>query len=267
MKALLSKNRIAEIKKTASGNMVKVCIMAEKYRQYKRQKDKRAKQKPKKYLKSTDYLSREQFATILKYVVSRANKDRQRTQNLTRAIFNEMLIILLAETGLRASEVVNLKLRNLPAYHGKPEIEVESGKGNKDRTVGISEFLVKKLADYMKYHKGHSQDTALFLSERRQPFTYHALYAKIKKIGDNTGIWLNSQGKSRLKPHNFRHTFATLLSDVSNNETLVQSQLGHQNPATTAIYTRTLNQKLRSAMDNFHKSLWESFDAVLSDKT
>ncbi len=265
MKTLLSKNRIAEIKKTgqiADADIKKLCQMAEKFRQYSRQKDKRAKQKPKKYLKSTDYLSSEQFAKILCYLVRKADIDRKRTQTLTRAILNEMLVILLAETGLRASEVVNLRLHNLPVYHGKPEIEVVAGKGNEDRTVGVSEYLVDKLKDYISsYHKGHRKETALFESERGGAITYAAIYKRIKTIGTKVGIWINGN-RSKLTPHKFRHTFATLLLDVSDNEFLIQFQLGHEEPSTTAIYTRTLSEKLRGAMEHYHKRLWRNYNPV-----
>ncbi|MDD5328067.1 MAG: site-specific integrase [Phycisphaerae bacterium] len=257
MKTLLSKQRIATIKRTATGDIHKLCLMAEQQRQYTRQKTKRAKQKPKKYLKSTDYLTSEQFARVLSFIISKADIDRKRTQAQTRAILNEMLIILLAETGLRASEAVNLKLRNLPSYHGKPEIEVEEGKGNKDRTIGISDYLVQKLNDYVKkYHKLHSAGAAVFYGQQGA-LTYKAIYKRIKTIGNNCGV--------RLKPHIFRHTFATLLLDVTDNQFLIKNQLGHDNLATTTIYTRTLNQKLRSAMGNFHNRLWQSYNTVLFD--
>ena len=255
MKHLLSKNRIAKLKKTADGDMLRALSMAEKFRQYSRQKDKRAKQKPKKYLKSTDYLSSEQFARILTILANPKGH---------RAELNEMLIIFAAETGLRPSEVVKVKLINLPTYHGKPEIEVVSGKGSKDRTVGISQYLVKKLTEYVhNHHKGHAHNTHLFLSEQGTQLSYGSFNAKVKKIGRKAGIWLKEDGRSRLAPHKFRHTFATLLLDVTDNEFLIQNQLGHEEPATTAIYTRTLGEKLRYAMDRYHKRLFEHYNPVL----
>ena len=86
------------------------------------------------------YLSVEQFAEIMSFVKAEADETRAQSPYLCRAIMNEMLLILMAETGLWASGVCNLKLKNLPSYHGKPVIEVECGKGqktSKSRRLGM----------------------------------------------------------------------------------------------------------------------------------
>jgi integrase len=67
-------------------------------------------------------------------------------------VVGEMLVILMVETGLRAAEIRNLKLKDLPPYHGKREIVVEEDKGKKDRTVEISEYLQKRLCDHVHWH-------------------------------------------------------------------------------------------------------------------
>ncbi len=257
MKRLLSKEKIARIHKQAANPTLKqLCRMAEFYRQYARAKAKRAKAKPKKYLKSTDYLTAEQFGRIMSMLYGRTGR---------RADVNKMLIVFAAETGMRPSEVINVNLCNLPHFHGKPEIEVFDGKGNKDRTVGISDFLVRYLDKFIaKYHKNHSATTPLFLSENKTRMSYASFNAKVKTIGRIAGIWL-SGNKSRLTPHKFRHTFATLLLDVTDNEILIKNQLGHDQLTTTTIYTRTLSEKLRCAMNNFHNRLFQSLNAPLFD--
>ncbi|MHC4105089.1 MAG: tyrosine-type recombinase/integrase, partial [Planctomycetota bacterium] len=175
-------------------------------------------------------------------VKSRADAARVKSKYLGRAVINEMLIVIMVETGLRAAEISNMKLKDLPGYHGKQGIDVRQGKGGKDRTVGISRYLANRLTDY----------------------TNCSVYSKIKGIGLETGIWLyrkSGKVKSRLSPHKFRHTYATFLLDVSDNEFLVQSQLGHEQPDTTQIYARTLSAKLRKAMDGLHNRLWEAVEA------
>ena len=265
MKNLLSKNQIKNIRaKFADDAGIKLLTrMAESHRQYAREKAKRLRRRPKKYLKSTDYLTTEQFARILYTLSTRAERDRKRTSIATRNIQNEMMVILMAETGLRAGEIINLKLRDLPGVHEKTEIEVREGKGRKDRTVGISDFLTQKLIAYCaKYHKGHGPEAWLLNSERGGQMKYYSIYSKIKTIGRICGIWLIGD-KSKLKPHNFRHTFATILLDETDNEFLVQSQLGHEKTDTTKIYTRTLNQKMRSAMNGFHNRLYLAYNGEL----
>lgn len=123
--------------------------MADEYRRTVRSRRLPQKRKVKQQLKSTDYLSVEQFAEVINFVKSEADAVRAKSPYLCRAVINEMLLILMAETGLRASEICNLKLKNPPAYHGKPVIEVECGKGQKPRTVGISEWFVSQLTGYV----------------------------------------------------------------------------------------------------------------------
>jgi integrase len=267
-KAILSKARIAEFARShrdGDQDIVVLALMAEKQRRAIWAAKKAKKRKPKKYLRSTYYLSIEQFAKVMAVVKSQADAARAKSKYLSRAVINEMLIIIMAETGLRAAEICNLKLKDLPGYHGKQEIEVRQGKGGKDRTVGISRYLASRLTDYTNcYHKYRSEESWLLRNERGGAISYQSVYSKIKGIGLETGIWLyrkSGKVKSRLIPHKFRHTYATFLLDVSDNEFLVQSQLGHEQPDTTQIYARTLSAKLRKAMDGLHNRLWEAVEA------
>jgi integrase/recombinase XerD len=260
-KKLLSKRTIREIVGRYTDPEIKaLAAMAEQHRQAVRSARKPKKRKQKTHLRPTDYLSAEQFAAIMQVVISESDTARSRTNHITRAAVNEMLVILMAETGLRAAEVCNLRLKDLPSYHGKQEIEVISGKGDKDRTIGISLYLKDRLCDYVSlYHKHHALEGWLFRSEQGSRLKYRSIYAKIKRIGFKAKIWLyrkDGKLKSRLSPHKFRHTYATLLLHVSDNEFLVQNQLGHEKPDTTQIYARTLSEKLRAVMNNFHDRLF-----------
>ena len=95
----------------------------------------------------------------------------------------------MAKTGLRASEICNLKLKNLPSYHGKPKIKVKCGKGQKSRAVGVSEWFAARLTAYVHRYLGStSPESWLFRSERGGPIKYASIYAKIKRIGIKSGI-------------------------------------------------------------------------------
>jgi integrase/recombinase XerD len=260
-KTLLSKSKIKEIvKRSTDPEIAELAAMAEQQRKFIRSAGKTRRRKQKKYLKSTDYLSVDQFAAVMNIVIAEADSAREKTKHINRAVINEMLVILLAETGLRAAEICNLKFKDLPSFHGKQEIDVRSGKGNKDRTIGISQFLKNRLCEYVNlYHKHRSPDAWLFRNERNSQIKYQSVYSKIKLLGVKSEIWLNHKNgkiRSRLSPHKFRHTYATLLLDVTDNEFLVQNQLGHEKPDTTQIYARTLSEKLRKSMDNLHERLW-----------
>lgn len=260
---LLSKEKIQQIvrqHKQTIPEIEQLGAMAEEHRREVRSRQRPRRRKAKQQLKSTDYLSVEQFAEVIKFVKAEADQARARGQYLCRAIINEMLLILMAETGLRASEICNLKLKNLPSYHGKPVIEVECGKGQKPRTVGVSEWFAARLTEYVNQYLGSaSPESWLFRSERGGPIKYASIYAKLKRIGIKSGIWLyRKDGRltSRFSPHKMRHSFGTALLNSSNNTWLVQIALGHSKAETSQIYARTLSEKTRKDMNRFHDYLW-----------
>ena len=230
---LLSKEKIEQIVKQHKQTIPEIeqlGAMAEEHRRQVRCRRRPRKRKVKQQLKSTDYLSVGQFAKVISFVKSEADEARAKNSYLCRAVVNEMLIILMAETGLRASEICNLKLKNLPSYHGKPTIEVECGKGQKSRAVGVSEWFASKLTGYVHRYLGSaSPESRLFRSERGGPIKYRSIYMKIKRIGLQNGIWLyrkDGRLKSRFSPHKMRHTFGTGLLNASSNTWLVQIELG-----------------------------------------
>ena len=260
---LLSKEKIQQIVKQHKQTIPEIeqfAAMAEAYRREVRSHHRPGKRKVKQQLKSTDYLSVEQFARVMGFVKAEADAARAKSPYLCRAVMNEMLLILMAETGLRAGEICKLKLKNLPSYHGKPMIEVEFGKGQKPRTVGVSEWFVAQLTGYVnRYLYSASPESWLFHSERGGPIKYASIYAKVKRIGIKSGIWLyRKDGRlvSRFSPHKMRHSFGTALLNSSNNTWLVQIALGHTKAETSQIYARTLSEKTKSDMNGFHDYLW-----------
>lgn len=130
-----------------------------------------------------------------------------------------MLLILMVESGLRVSEVCNLRLKCLPSYHGHQAIEVVDGKGNKDRAVIISKWLMQVLADYVqRYKAGCDLENHLFRSEQGGALVTRSVYHKVKRIGLKAGIWVytkDGQLKTKLSPHKFCHTMAVQLLDTS----------------------------------------------------
>jgi integrase/recombinase XerC len=193
---------------------------------------------------------------------SQADAARAKSRYMNRAVLNEMLIIVMVESGLRVSEVCNLRLKSLPSYHGHQALEVLNAKGEKDRTVTISDLLTERLGDYVRrYHGRHSIESFLFRSENGGRLSPDSAYCKVKLIGLKARIWVyrkNGRLRTKLSPHKFRHTNATHLLDVTGSEFLVKDQLGHEKTDTTHIYARTLTEKLRSAMNAFSKRIWSN---------
>jgi site-specific recombinase XerC len=182
------------------------------------------------------YLSDTQLKQLRQHVKDMADLARQRGSE--RAIIDELTVELLANTGLRASELCDLNIGDLPVAHGKPSVWVRDGKGKVTRTVDIPESLIKRLDRFVRlYRKGAKAKTPLLVSTKGKRMIYRTIYEKMKKLGKKSGI-------GRLHPHMLRHTYLTRLYNVEHDLRFVQDQAGHASPTTTAIYAKT-NSKAR----------------------
>ena len=198
---------------------------------------KRKKAKKRGGLAPDKYLSETQLKKLRRYIRDKANLARMRAGS--RGVIDELIVELLVNTGLRASELCNLNIGDLPARHGKDCIWVRDGKGKVSRTVDISEKLKKRLERFVKlYRKGARAKSALLVSERGDRIIYRSIYAKVKRIGEQAGI-------GKLHPHMLRHTYLTRLYNIEKDLRFVQDQAGHASPTTTAIYAKTNNKARR----------------------
>ena len=177
------------------------------------------------------YLSEKQLKKLRQYVKDHA--DLARSRGSQRNVTNELIVELLVGSGLRAMELCNLNISDLPVSHDKDSIWVRDGKGNVTRTVDISEQLQKRIARYIRlYRKNAKPDDPLLLSEQKGRIIYHGLYARIRRIGTAAGI-------GKLYPHMLRHTYLTRLYNIEKDLRFCQDQAGHADPKTTAIYAKT----------------------------
>jgi site-specific recombinase XerD len=198
---------------------------------------KKTKRKHRGGLTPDKYLSEDQLKKLRRHVRDMADVARMRGSR--RNVVNELIIELLVGTGLRASELCQLNIADLPVAHGKDSIWVRNGKGNVVRTVDINDKLTKRIARYVRlYRKNSKPNSPLLLSEwKGQRISYQGLYTRIKRIGERAGI-------GKLHPHILRHTYLTRLYNVEHDLRFVQDQAGHASPTTTAIYAKT-NSKAR----------------------
>lgn len=270
---LLSKRRIWELSKElvrlgiGPVEAAALCDMAEGYRAIAKSQGKaRRRTRRKQNLRPTDHLSRDEVSAVIEVLRQRADRDRGRRHYSSRALSTEMIVYLLLDTGLRVEELCNLRMRNLPVYHGKSEIEVEDGKGHKARVAGLSSWCKDRLKEYIGACRHSDPDAWLFRSERGGPMTTRAVRGRLKTLGKAAGIWLyhkNGQVKTRLSPHKFRHTHATFLLDVGENLRLVQDQLGHEKPQTTAIYAKIMSSKKLAVLDRCHDVVFSALKGDL----
>ncbi|MDP2926119.1 MAG: tyrosine-type recombinase/integrase [Nanoarchaeota archaeon] len=146
---------------------------------------------------------------------------------------SKLMMQMLYSSGLRVSELVNLKIADLNLNENIGY--VRSGKGKKDRMFVLSKKLSKKLEKYLEKKK----DWIYVLSEKKS-LTTRNIQKIIKKASVKAGI------NKEVTPHTLRHSFATHLLDMGVDIRKIQELLGHSSIATTQIYTHISSEQLKS---------------------
>lgn len=160
---------------------------------------------------------------------------------------NKAIIEVLFSCGLRVSELVNLKLSDL--YLDSKFIRI-LGKGNKERLVPISPKAIKELNYWfidrkeMKIKPG--EEDYVFLNRRGSHLTRTMILIMIKQLAKEAGI------KKNISPHTLRHSFATSLLEGGADLRAIQAMLGHEDIATTEIYTHIDTTTLRQEILEHH---------------
>jgi site-specific recombinase XerD len=159
---------------------------------------------------------------------------------------DKAILELLFSTGLRVSELANLKKEQLNLK--KDEFTVR-GKGKKPRVVFLSEDARRWLKEYLAAR--HDLSPYLFVSHDRahkseENLTARSIERLVKKYAKVAGI------TKKVTPHTMRHSYATDLLMNGADIRSVQSMLGHSSITTTQIYTHITNQQLRDVHKAFH---------------
>ncbi len=153
------------------------------------------------------------------------------------AVRNRAILWLLYDTGIRVSELINLRLDDLDRKHG---VVTVLGKGAKERRIALGQNCLRNLSYYLNKHRPDEEELAewgsagedhLFLSETRQPLTKNGMEMLFKRLKTRAGI----QGK-RISPHILRHTFAMNYLIKSNDPFSLQELLGHEDLTTVLNY-------------------------------
>ncbi|CAM4165890.1 site-specific tyrosine recombinase XerD [Jeotgalicoccus halotolerans] len=164
-----------------------------------------------------------------------------------QGIRDNAIMELLYASGLRVSELINLKLGDLNLDMGFIRVY---GKGDKERIVPTTEYVADKLNNYIKNQRltllKHENTDILFLTNRGKGFTRQGLWKTIKKYVLISGINKN------ITPHTFRHSFATHLIENGADLRAVQEMLGHSDISTTQVYTQISASKIREMYKQFH---------------
>lgn len=161
---------------------------------------------------------------------------------------NKAMLETLYSSGLRVSELVNLKISNLYPKEGFLKV---IGKGNKERIIPIGRVALKQIDIYLSKIRSHiapaKEDVdTLFLNNRGKKLTRVMIFTIIKRLAVQVNL------KKKISPHTFRHSFATHLIDGGADLRAVQDMLGHESITTTEIYTHLDREYLRDAILQFH---------------
>lgn len=160
---------------------------------------------------------------------------------------NRAMLEVLYSCGLRVSELTSLRYSDV--YFDEEFIRVE-GKGGKQRLVPISTVAIREIQNYLydrnlvPVKKGF--EDILFLSRRGTALSRIMVFHVIKQQTELAGI------KKNVSPHTFRHSFATHLLEGGANLRAIQEMLGHENIATTEIYTHINRETLRREILEHH---------------
>ncbi|MCM0582261.1 site-specific tyrosine recombinase XerD [Weissella diestrammenae] len=167
------------------------------------------------------------------------------TTNL--GIRNRTILEVMYATGLRVSELVNLKLDNLHLDLGLIQTV---GKGDKERIIPIGDLAAYWLKKYLKEVRpmlGQVQDESIiFLNGHGHGLTRQGVWKLIK-------AWVSAAGITKdVSPHTLRHSFATHILENGADLRIVQELLGHSDISTTQIYTHVSDKHLREVYEKSH---------------
>jgi integrase/recombinase XerD len=160
---------------------------------------------------------------------------------------NKAMLELLYATGLRVSELINIRGNDINLEMG---IIRCIGKGNKERIIPLGDIAIKWIKKYIDEYrhsllKGYMSDY-VFLNNHGKKMTRQGFFKILRIIAKEKGI------KKEFSPHTLRHSFATHLLEYGADLRSIQEMLGHSDISTTQIYTHIANETKRKNYDEFH---------------
>lgn len=160
---------------------------------------------------------------------------------------NKAMLELMYATGLRVSELIDLKLQDVDL---REDIIRTMGKGNKERIIPIGDFAKEYLEKYINEYRGsmlkRNSCEYIFLNNHGNKMTRQGFFKILKRIAKEKNI------NKDLSPHTLRHSFASHLLKYGADLRTIQELLGHSDISTTQIYTHVTNEELKQNYKDFH---------------
>lgn len=184
---------------------------------------------PKKEKRLPEVLTKEEVSRLLNSAETKKSK---------------LILSLLYSSGLRVSELVNLKPNDINFLENIGW--VRGGKGSKDRMFSLSPNLVTELKEYLQKREG-----AKYVFSHQEPLTTRNVQKIVKHLRDRSNI------QKKITPHTLRHSFATHLLEGGTDIRMIQALLGHSSLNTTQIYTHISSdqiKKIQNPLDNLFEN-------------
>ena len=159
---------------------------------------------------------------------------------------NKSMLELMYATGLRVSELLDLKLGDIDIENCVIRVV---GKGSKERIVPIGEYTLDSLNNYLEVRNELLKNKTceyLYLNNMGGRLSRFSFFKLIKKLLMEKGIHKD------ISPHTLRHSFATHMLDYGADLRSIQELLGHSDIATTKIYTHISNNKIKEEYNEYH---------------
>lgn len=158
---------------------------------------------------------------------------------------NKAMLEVLYATGARISEIVNLELNQI---NFEECILRVTGKGKKDRIIPLGTTALNTLEDYINNYRDYILKTKnsnyVFVNKDGNRISRQGFFKILKALCKKAGI------KKNISPHTLRHSFATHLLNNGADLRIIQELLGHENLATTEIYSHLTNKKIEEDYQN-----------------
>ncbi len=160
---------------------------------------------------------------------------------------NKAMLELMYSSGLRVSELVNVKIHDIDTSNCIIRI---MGKGKKERIVPLGDYAIKYIELYIKEYREklikRELNEYLFINNHGKKMTRQGFFKILKQLAKEQNI------KTEFSPHTLRHSFATHLLNGGADLRSIQEMLGHESISTTQIYTHVSKEQLKENYNNFH---------------
>lgn len=155
---------------------------------------------------------------------------------------NRAMLEILYATGLRVSELINLKFDNVNI---EEKFVTIIGKGKKERLIPFTDIAQSYLKLYLRNRK-KSKSNFIFLTRLGKPISRVEFWRQLKNIAISAGI------TKKISPHTLRHSFATHILSAGADIRFVQEMLGHSSISTTQIYTHLTKEHIKQQHKKYH---------------